>query len=129
MSKTILIVEDNELNMKLFNDLLEAHGYATVKTREGTRVLEMARESKPDLILMDIQLPEVSGLDLIRWLKEATDLKTIPVIAVTAFAMKGDEDRIRETGCEDYISKPISVLSFIDTVRKHLGDQPQTAQG
>lgn len=127
MPKTVLIVEDNELNMKLFNDLLEAHGYATVKTREGTRVLEMAREHSPDLILMDIQLPEVSGLDLIRWLKDAEDLKNIPVIAVTAFAMKGDEDRIRETGCEDYISKPISVLSFMDTVRKHLGDLPQTA--
>lgn len=118
--QTILIVEDNELNMKLFNDLLEAHGYATVKTREGTRVLELTRAHLPDLILMDIQLPEVSGLDLIRWLKEAEDLKHIPVIAITAFAMKGDEDRIRETGCNDYISKPISVLSFIETVRKHL---------
>ena len=123
MKKTILIVEDNELNMKLFNDLLEAHGFATVKTREGTRVLEIAREHKPDLILMDIQLPEVSGLDLIRWLKDAQDLKHIPVIAITAFAMKGDEDRIRETGCEDYISKPISVLGFIETVKKHL-EQP-----
>lgn len=120
MSKKILIVEDNELNMKLFNDLLEAHGYGTVKTREGVKVLELAREHKPDLILMDIQLPEVSGLDLIKWLKEAEDLKNIPVIAVTAFAMKGDEDRIRETGCNDYISKPISVLSFIETVRKHI---------
>jgi len=128
-SKTILIVEDNELNMKLFNDLLEAHGYKTVKTREGTKVLELARAHNPDLILMDIQLPEVSGLDLIRWLKGADDLKAIPVIAVTAFAMKGDEDRIRETGCEDYISKPISVLSFIETVRRHLGDLPQQAQG
>jgi len=127
MTKTILIVEDNELNMKLFNDLLEAHGFATVKTREGTRVLELAREHKPDLILMDIQLPEVSGLDLIRWLKDAEDLRTIPVIAVTAFAMKGDEDRIRATGCEDYISKPISVLSFIETVRKHLTDTPASA--
>lgn len=120
MKKTILIVEDNELNVKLFNDLLEAHGYATVKTREGTKVLEIAREHKPDLILMDIQLPEVSGLDLIRWLKDAQDLKHIPVIAITAFAMKGDEDRIRETGCEDYISKPISVLGFIETVKKHV---------
>lgn len=120
MSKKILIVEDNELNMKLFNDLLEAHAYETVKTREGTKVLELARTHKPDLILMDIQLPEVSGLDLIRWLKEAEDLKSIPVIAITAFAMKGDEDRIRQTGCEDYISKPISVVSFITTIRKFL---------
>jgi two-component system cell cycle response regulator DivK len=124
MTKKVLIVEDNELNMKLFNDLLEAHGYATVKTREGTRVLELARENAPDLILMDIQLPEVSGLDLIRWLKDADDLKQIPVIAITAFAMKGDEDRIRQTGCEDYISKPISVLSFIETIRKHIHAAP-----
>ena len=120
MTQTILILEDNELNMKLFNDLLEAHGYATVKTREGTRVLELVRSSKPDLILMDIQLPEVSGLDVIRWIKEAQDLKHIPVIAITAFAMKGDEDRIRETGCEDYISNPISVVGFVETIRKHL---------
>lgn len=127
MKKTVLIVEDNELNMKLFNDLLEAHNYATVKTREGTKVLELAREHKPDLILMDIQLPEVTGTDLIRWLKEADDLKHIPVIAITAFAMKGDEDRIRASGCEDYISKPISVLSFIETVRKHLEAAPVTA--
>ena len=124
MKKTILIVEDNELNMKLFNDLLEAHGYATVKTREGTRVLELARSHNPDLILMDIQLPEVSGLDLIRWLKEAADLKHIPVIAITAFAMKGDEDRIRETGCEDYISKPISDVGFIETIRRHVETPP-----
>jgi two-component system, cell cycle response regulator DivK len=123
MQKKILIVEDNELNMKLFNDLLEAHGYATIKTREGTKVLEIARTHKPDLILMDIQLPEISGLDLIRWVKEAQDLKSIPIIAITAFAMKGDEDRIRATGCEDYISKPISVLGFIETVRKHLDVQ------
>lgn len=120
MKKTILIVEDNELNMKLFNDLLEAHGFATVKTREGTKVLEIAREHKPDLIIMDIQLPEISGLDLIRWIKEAQDLKHIPVIAITAFAMKGDEDRIRETGCDDYLSKPISVLGFVETVKKHI---------
>lgn len=126
MKKTVLIVEDNELNMKLFNDLLEAHGYGTVKTREGTRVLEIAREHKPDLIIMDIQLPEVSGLDLIRWLKESQDLRHIPIIAITAFAMKGDEDRIRETGCEDYMSKPISVLGFIETVRKHLDKTTST---
>lgn len=87
-------------------------------------MLDLAREHKPDLILMDIQLPEVSGLDLIRWLKDEEDLKDIPVIAITAFAMKGDEDRIRETGCEDYISKPISVLGFIETVGRHCGVAP-----
>lgn len=120
--KTVLIVEDNELNMKLFHDLLEAHGIGTVETRDGSEVLALARSHRPDLILMDIQLPEVSGLEVTRWLKDAPDLRAIPVIAVTAFAMKGDEQKIRQGGCEDYISKPISVLSFIETVRKHLGD-------
>src|ERR1700693_4875789 len=108
-AKKILIVEDNELNMKLFNDLLEAHGYATLKTRDGIEALKMAREHHPDLIIMDIQLPEVSGLDVTKWLKEDEKLKDIPVIAVTAFAMKGDEEKIREGGCQDYIAKPISV--------------------
>jgi len=118
--KTILIVEDNELNMKLFNDLLEAHGYATLKTRDGIEALKIAREHRPDLIIMDIQLPEVSGLDVTKWLKEDERLKHIPVIAVTAFAMKGDEEKIREGGCQDYIAKPISVAKFIETVEKHL---------
>ena len=112
MSKTVLIVEDNELNMKLFHDLLEAHGYKTVGTRNGIEALDLAREHRPDLILMDIQLPEVSGLEVTKWLKDDADLKRIPVVAVTAFAMKGDEERIREGGCEAYLSKPISVGSL-----------------
>jgi two-component system cell cycle response regulator DivK len=122
MSKTVLIVEDNELNMKLFRDLLEAHGYATLQTRNGIEALSLAREHQPDLILMDIQLPEVSGLDVTKWLKDDEDLRHIPVIAVTAFAMKGDEERIREGGCEAYISKPITVSMFLDTVRQFIGD-------
>ncbi|MCP5080800.1 MAG: response regulator [Alphaproteobacteria bacterium] len=116
MSKTVLIVEDNELNMKLFHDLLEAHGYATLQTYDGLAALDMAREHHPDLILMDIQLPEVSGLEVTKWLKEDEGLREIPVIAVTAFAMKGDEEKIREGGCEAYISKPISVSHFLETV-------------
>jgi two-component system, cell cycle response regulator DivK len=118
MSKTVLVVEDNDLNMKLFCDLLEAHGYGTVQTRDGSAVLEMARAHRPDLILMDIQLPEVSGLDVTRWLKSDDDLRAIPVIAVTAFAMKGDEERIRDGGCEAYIAKPISVARFMSTVKQ-----------
>jgi two-component system cell cycle response regulator DivK len=114
--KSILIVEDNELNMKLFSDLLEAHGYRVIQTRDGLSALDLARRHKPDLVLMDIQLPEVSGIEVTKWLKEADDLKHIPVIAVTAFAMKGDEEKIREGGCEAYISKPISVLSFLQTI-------------
>jgi two-component system cell cycle response regulator DivK len=120
MSKTVLIVEDNELNMKLFNDLLEAHGYSTVGTRNGVEAMDLARRHRPDLILMDIQLPEVSGLDVTRALKADPELKAIPVIAVTAFAMKGDEERIREGGCEAYLSKPISVSKFLETVRQFL---------
>ncbi|MEH6633841.1 MAG: response regulator, partial [Halopseudomonas aestusnigri] len=96
--KTVLIVEDNELNMKLFHDLLDAHGYNTLQTKDGMEALGIAREHKPDLILMDIQLPEVSGLEVTKWIKEDETLQSIPVIAVTAFAMKGDEEKIREGG-------------------------------
>jgi two-component system cell cycle response regulator DivK len=119
-AKTVLVVEDNELNMKLFHDLLEAHGYNILQTKDGMDALRIAREHRPDLILMDIQLPEVSGLEVTKWIKEDENLKSIPVIAVTAFAMKGDEEKIREGGCEAYIAKPISVTSFLETVRKFL---------
>jgi two-component system cell cycle response regulator DivK len=122
MPKTVLIVEDNELNMKLFHDLLEAHGYQTIQTRNGIEALDLARAHHPDLILMDIQLPEISGLEVTKWIKEDDDLRSIPVIAVTAFAMKGDEERIRQGGCEAYISKPISVSKFLETVRAYLGE-------
>lgn len=120
MAKTVLIVEDNELNMKLFNDLLQAHGYVTIGTRHGGEAVDLARRHRPDLILMDIQLPEISGIDVTRRLKADPELKAIPVIAVTAFAMKGDEERIREGGCEAYLSKPISVAKFIETVQQFL---------
>jgi len=119
-TKRVLIVEDNDLNMKLFHDLLEAHGYATLQTKDGMEALKLARKHHPDLILMDIQLPEVSGLEVTKWIKEDDDLKAIPIIAVTAFAMKGDEEKIREGGCEAYIAKPISVNHFLDTVHKFL---------
>jgi two-component system, cell cycle response regulator DivK len=119
--KSVLIVEDNELNMKLFHDLLTAHGYRTVQTRNGLDAISLAREHRPDLILMDIQLPEVSGLEVTKWLKEDEELRDIPVIAVTAFAMKGDEERIRSGGCEAYVSKPISVMTFLETVRRFIG--------
>ncbi len=121
MTKTILIVEDNELNMKLFNDLLQAHGYDTVQTMDGRDAIKLAREHKPDLVLMDIQLPEISGLEVTKMMKADDELKSIPVIAVTAFAMKGDEEKIREGGCEGYIAKPISVPTFLATVAQFLG--------
>ena len=127
MAKKVLIVEDNELNMKLFHDLLEAQGYETLQTREGLQALALAREHRPDLILMDIQLPEISGLEVTKWLKEDEELSSIPIIAVTAFAMKGDEERILEGGCEAYLSKPISVMAFIDLVKRFLGEPAAAA--
>lgn len=123
MTKTVLIVEDNELNMKLFNDLLQAHGIGTIQTRSGIEAIELARKHMPDAILMDIQLPEVSGLEVTKWLKDDDAVRHIPVIAITAFAMKGDEERIREGGCEAYLSKPISVQKFLETVKNFIGER------
>ncbi|MES1157084.1 MAG: response regulator [Alphaproteobacteria bacterium] len=121
MAKTVLIVEDSELNMRLFNDLLEAFGYRTVKTRDGKEALPLARQHKPDLIVMDIQLPDISGLDITDRLKKDPALKAIPVVAVTAFAMRGDEQKILGAGCDAYLSKPISVSTFLETIRKFIG--------
>ncbi len=121
MPKTILIVEDNELNMKLFNDLLQASGYNTVQATDGKEALDLAHDHHPDLILMDIQLPEISGLEVAKIIKADEKLQDIPVIAVSAFAMKGDEEKIREGGCEGYIAKPISVPNFLETIAKFVG--------
>ncbi|MAI89631.1 response regulator [Ponticaulis sp.] len=115
--KKVLVVEDNELNMKLFCDLLGAFGYEPVQSRDGLKALEIARQHKPSLIIMDINLPEVSGLDLTRWIKDDEDLSDIPVMAVTAFAMRSDEDRVREAGCEAYMSKPIQMMPFLNQVQ------------
>lgn len=120
MPKTVLVCEDNKLNMKLFLDLLDAHGYHTIPTSDGMDALELAQKHKPDLILMDIQLPSVSGLEVTKWIKEDDNIRHIPVIAITAFAMKGDEDRINGSGCEAYIAKPISVSDFLTTIRRFL---------
>ncbi len=111
--KTVLVVEDNELSMKLFHDLLEALGYNILQTKDGMDGFRLAREHKPDFILMDIRLPKVSGMEVAKWIKEDDDLKSIPLIAVTAFAMKGDEEKIREGGFDEYIAKPISVINFL----------------
>ncbi len=120
MAKTILIVEDNELNMKLFSDLLQAYGYETLKSVDGMDCLQLAREHRPDLIIMDIQLPVISGLEHTRMLKSDNDLKDIPVVACTAFAMRDDEKKILDAGCDGYIPKPISVPNFLETVRSFL---------
>ncbi len=118
--KTVLIVEDNELNAKLFRDLLTSKGHRIIELRDGLEAIKVAHTEKPDLILMDIQLPEISGFDLIKMIKAETAIADIPIIAVTAFAMKGDEERIRTSGCDDYLSKPISVVAFLKKTSHYL---------
>jgi two-component system cell cycle response regulator DivK len=118
---TVLVIEDNPANMTLAVFLLQSSGHTVLTATDAEAGLTLARDGHPDLILMDIQLPEVSGLEVTKWLKEDDSLKSIPVVAVTAFAMKGDEEVIRQGGCEAYISKPISVTSFLDTVRRFIG--------
>jgi two-component system, cell cycle response regulator DivK len=117
VGQKILVVEDNELNLKLFCDLLRAHGYEAEPVRDGREAVERARGFAPDLIVMDIQMPYVSGLELIEQLKGDSELRRTPIMAVTAYAAKGDEERIREAGAEGYVSKPISVLRFVEAVR------------
>jgi two-component system cell cycle response regulator DivK len=118
--KTVLIVEDNELNLKLFRDLLEAHDIRTLEVRDGTKAVQLIEDSQPDLVLLDIQLPHISGFDISRELKKRDKTKHIPIIAVTAFAMHDDQDKILAAGCEGYMSKPISIGPFVATVKKFL---------
>ncbi len=116
--KKVMIVEDNHLNRKLFNDLLQVHGYDTIMTDRPTEAVQMVRQHRPHLILMDIQLPEISGLEVIKRILADPTIADIPIVAVTAFAMKGDQERILEQGCKAYLAKPISVSTFIATVQK-----------
>src|SRR3954451_9071440 len=127
IARKVLIVEDNVLNMKLFNDLLEAHGYTTLQAMERLEALRIARLHRPDLILMDIQLPEVSGLEITKRLKADKELRSIPVVAVTAFAMQGDEEKIRQAGCADYMTKPISIAGFMKAVEYHVSTRCDAA--
>ncbi len=114
--KKVLVVEDNELNSKLFCDLLRAHDYQPEAVRDGEEVLARARAMNPDLIIMDIQLPHVSGLELIGQIKADKRLASTPIMAVTAYATKDDEEKIRAAGAEAYVSKPVPVKRFIETV-------------
>ena|SRR5436190_20389236 len=114
--KTVLIVEDNELNLKLLNDLLEYHGYTVITTRLGEPALELAQQYKPDLILMDVQLPDISGIEATQRLKSDEQTRAIPIIAVTAFAMAGDEAKILASGCDAYLAKPFNVAEFLKLV-------------
>lgn len=118
MKKTVLIVEDNELSSKLFCDVLEANGFRTLLTESGEEALRLARHHRPDLIIMDIQLPEVSGLDIMRRIKDDADIRDIPIVAITALAVDWVEERVREGGCDAYLTKPISVTRFMGTVTR-----------
>jgi two-component system, cell cycle response regulator DivK len=120
-ARKVLIVEDNELNMKLLIDILKVHGYLTLQSNDGLDALQIARLHRPDLILMDIQLPVVSGLEITKQLKADEELHSIPVVAVTAFAMKGDKEKILQAGCEDYSSKPISITGFMQAIERYSG--------
>lgn len=117
MAKRVLVVEDNELNLKLFCDLLRAHGYAAEPVRDGRDAVARAREFEPDLVITDIQLPHVNGEELIRHMKLDAALRTIPIMAVTAYAGHEDEERIRAAGANAYVSKPISLARFMEEVR------------
>jgi two-component system cell cycle response regulator DivK len=121
MTKKVMIVEDNELNLKLFTDLLRAHQFIVEGVRDGRLALEQARMFVPDLVIMDIQLPHVSGIDLIEAMQKEAALAAIPVLAVTAYAGKGDEERIRAAGARGYLSKPVSVMKFLEAVRGIIG--------
>ena len=118
--KTVLIVEDNELNMRLFHDIMEMQGYNILQTTNGMDALILTRRHRPNLIVMDIQLPEVSGLEVTKWIKEDDNLRSTPIIAVTAFALKGDEGKILESGCEAYLAKPISIDQFLETIENFM---------
>jgi two-component system cell cycle response regulator DivK len=131
VGQKILVVEDNELNLKLFCDLLRAHGFAAEPVRDGREAVDRARAFRPDLVVMDIQMPHVSGLELIERMKADAELRPVPIMAVTAYAAKGDEERIREAGAEGYVSKPISVMRFVEAVRALLAaprPQPQAEE-
>jgi two-component system cell cycle response regulator DivK len=128
VGQKILIVEDNELNLKLFCDLLRAHGFEVEPVRDGREALDRARAFGPDVIIMDIQMPHVSGLELIEQLKAEEALQAVPVLAVTAYAAKGDEERIRDAGAEGYVSKPISVIKFVEAVRALLKERKDVPQ-
>lgn len=127
MTQRILVVEDNDLNRKLFCDVLKAGGFAVEPVAEGGEAIERARAFVPNLVIMDIQLQDISGLDLIASLKEDASLRDVPVLAVTAYAGKGDEERIRDTGAEGYLSKPVSIGPFMTAVRGLLAPQTKMA--
>ncbi len=114
----VMVIEDNPINMQLFCDILEASGYEVVKVTDSTKAVDEIRATSPALVLTDIQMPVLSGFELTKIIKADEELKHIPVVAITAFAMKGDEEKIMDAGCDGYIAKPISIKPFLETVAK-----------
>lgn len=127
MTKRILVVEDNDLNRKLFCDVLQASGFCVEPVADGGTAIERAKSFGPNLVIMDIQLQDISGLDLIAGLKRDSALRDIPVLAVTAYAGKGDEERIRQVGAEGYLAKPVSITPFMNAVRGLLNGNSRSA--
>jgi len=121
--KVILIVEDETKNMKLFRDLFQRFGYATIEATDGEQGVELARVEKPDLILMDIQMPKMDGLEATRILKADITTKNIPIVAMTSYAMKGDKERILEVGCDGYIAKPVDIDELLNIVSQYVQKQ------
>ena len=122
MPKTVLVVEDDEMNMKLFHDILESQGLTCVPAVDGATALSLLREQHTDLILMDVQLPDMSGLDVTRTIKNDSALRHIPIIAVTASAMRGDEELVMASGCDAYVSKPFPMMELVSLIRSMLSD-------
>ena len=116
MAKRVLVVEDNELNLKLFCDLLRAHGYEAEPVRDAREAIDRATSFAPDIVILDIQMPHITGLELIEAMRRDMILRRIPIMAVTAYAGRGDEERIREAGADAYVAKPISLMRFVETV-------------
>lgn len=122
MPKRILIIDDNDLNLRLFKDVLASRGYETLVSSRGADAVLLARDSNPDLIMMDMCLPDADGLDVTQQIRGDEKTASIPVIAVTAYAMKGDEQRIRAGGCNDYLAKPVSLSRLLDCVQQNMSD-------
>jgi two-component system, cell cycle response regulator DivK len=118
VAKRVLVVEDNELNLKLFCDLLRAHGHDAEAVRDAREAIDRATLFAPDVIILDIQMPHITGLELIGAIRRDVILRRTPIMAVTAYAGKGDEERIREAGADAYVAKPISLMKFVETVNQ-----------
>jgi len=124
VQKSILIVEDNKTNMRFFTDLLNGNGFKTIPSNDGSDAVELSLSEHPDLIVMDIQLPGMSGTELTRMIKGNSQTENIPIIAVTAFSVDDNDGEIEEAGFDAFVAKPIKIDSFIETVNKLLGDGP-----